>query len=154
MGADGKPWVAYMGLACQNVSIAECGDVTCATSTATLVAGDLQTFDPTSNSVYRPILAAAGGSATSVLVAFSSGDFGAEKANLAFVNTAPGQPAVGKALFLSPICRHENLTLPIQARNKFKRKTERQRMVYAVRGEENLREFKVRKLAFSLSGFS
>ena len=154
MGADGKPWVAYMGLACQNMSIAECGDVTCATSTATLVAGDLQTYDPTSNAVYRPILAAAAGSATSVFAAFSSGDFGAEKANLAFVNTAPGQPAVGKALFYSPICRHEKLTLPRQARNEFKNKTERQRVVSAVRGEENVREFEVRKLPFSLSDLS
>ena len=37
ISAGGLARVAYMGLRCQNVSIAECADISCSTSAATLV---------------------------------------------------------------------------------------------------------------------
>ena len=57
ISAGGLARVAYMGLRCQNVSIAECSDTTCSASTATLVGAKLQPYDPTSNYVYLPSLA-------------------------------------------------------------------------------------------------
>ena len=71
LDGDGLAWVTYMTAKCQNVSITQCADATCATGSTTVVERQLQQYFPDMNTVFRPSLAVRS-DGSSLLLAYPS----------------------------------------------------------------------------------